>query len=215
MVNETLPNLSSYIPSLASQGIYATTGLFAGACVLPIEVLWGRFIASSRGTILQNAKSHASSLIGRTAVRFWIFDHAKNQFERPGARDLPTWVKGGISGATGGFAEICAQSLVKLKPPSTTALLGQTGRTFFGFATFTQLWAYTKEREMSRSFGFCWLVSMVAGTVSSGIMSRAEGAKGAALLLNAWPKGALMTGTTIAVQVTSCASILEMMNVTA
>ena len=50
----------------------------------------------------------------------------------------------------------------------------------------------------------------VAGGLGSGIVAnRMEGVTGRALWVTAVPKGALVIGTVIAVQVTSCATLLQ------
>ena len=95
--------------------------------------------------------------------------------------------------------------------PSLAGLANQTAKLFFCFGTYTYL--STKlfpEQQPPKPFWKCWLMGALAGGLGSGIAAGAEGIRGSALWRSAMPKGAIMIGTVIAVQVTSCAAILPL-----
>jgi len=67
---------------------------------------------------------------------------------------------------------------------------------------------FAGEELPPRPFWFCWLLGAAAGGFGSGVVARAEGVRGRSLWRRAVPKGALVVGTVIAVQVTSCADLV-------
>lgn len=122
---------------------------------------------------------------------------------------LPVAIKGGLSGAMGGLAEICAQSLSRKKLPDMAGLTKQSAKLFFCFGTYTFLSTTLSPQKLPpKPFWYCWLMGATAGGLGSVIVARAEGVTGAALWRVAVPKGALTVGTVIAVQVTTCAAVL-------
>ena len=190
------------IPTPASQATFFVTGCLAGASTIPIERVWPRphplsaFGATTR------------PLIYRGGIRFWVFDLARYRVE---PLPVPVAVKGGVSGAIGGFAEVLAQAVLQRGRPSLASLADQTAKLFFCFGTYTYLFtALSPEQQPPKPFWKCWLMGAVAGGLGSGIVAGAEGVRGSALWRSAIPKGAVMIGTVIAVQVTSCAAMLPL-----
>ena len=213
MVNAKEP-LGSSLPPLQRQLVYTATGALAGAATLPIEILWSRFQRldphSARASKIFPSSRVAATTIGRASVRFWIFDHTRFQL-RQHFPFLHHSITGGLSGAAGGFAEVCAESLVSARPhlPSLRALASQSARLFFCFGTYTGLSTALSPDELSpRPFLFCWALGAIAGGCGSGIVARFEGARGPHFWRNGVLKGSLVIGTVIAVQVTSCADAL-------
>ncbi|KAF6218479.1 hypothetical protein HO133_005828 [Letharia lupina] len=190
------------VPPPSSQGIFFLTGALAGATTIPIESLWQRLVLRAPGSL---------PLLGwapiyRGGVRFWTFDLARYRVER---LPIPVAIKGGLSGAAGGLAEVCVQSLFRNKLPDMASLTSQSGKMFCCFGTYTFLsTTLSPEQLPPKPFWYCWLIGATAGGLGSGIIARAEGVTGSALWRVAVPKGALTIGTVIAVQVTTCAVIL-------
>lgn len=190
------------VPPPSSQAIFFLTGALAGATTVPIESFWQRLIHRAPGSL----PLLAWTPIYRGGVRFWAFDLARYRVER---LPIPVAVKGGLSGAAGGFADICAQSLFKKKLPDMTSLKNQSAKLFFCFGTYTFLsTTLSPEQLPPKPFWYCWLLGATAGGLGSGIIARIEGVTGSALWKGAVPKGALTIGTVIAVQVTTCAVFL-------
>lgn len=190
------------VPPPSSQAIFFLTGGLAGATTLPIENVWQRLIHRAPGAL----PILAWNPIYRSSVRFWAFDLARYRVER---LPLPVAIKGGLSGAVGGFTEICAQSLFRKRLPSMTSLMNQSAKLFCCFGTYTFLSTTLSPKHLPpKPFWYCWLMGATAGGLGSGIIARAEGVKGSALWRAAVPKGALTIGTVIAVQVTTCAVFL-------
>lgn len=207
---ERSPDILPEWPTAKHQITYGLTGALAGACTLPIDILWQRLSASKPPSSLQFLRASAPSIVYRAGCRFWTFDIAKSQLQY---QPLPTWIKGGLSGAAGGFAEICTQSLAQRRLPTVASLANQPSKLFLCFGTYTYLSTTLSPNQLPpKPFWYCWIMGAAAGGLGSGIISRAEGLKGKALWGIAVPKGALIIGTVIAVQVTSCASILERIN---
>ena len=187
------------VPPLSSQATFFLTGALAGATVAPIESLWQRLVHRAPGTL----SLLAWTPIYRSGVRFWAFDLARYRVE---PLPIPVAIKGGLSGAAGGLAEICTQSLFKNKLPDMASLTNQSAKLFLCFGTYTFLSTTLSPQQLSpKPFWYCWLAGATAGGLGSGIMARAEGVTGSALWKVAVPKGALTIGTVIAVQVTTCA----------
>ncbi|TKA71944.1 hypothetical protein B0A49_05339 [Cryomyces minteri] len=203
----TRPNLSFFnLPSPLRQASYFATGALAGASTIPIEYAWSTLTGPKTPATLPLLRSHAFALTGRAGTRFWVFDITKSHL--PAA--LPVWFTGGLLGATGGLAEVCAQSLFQRKIPGLRALLSQGGKLFFCFGTYTYLSTTLSPQELPpRPFWYCWLMGATAGGVGCAIVNGLEGVRGRALWLGAVPKGILTIGTVIAVQVTSCAEVLN------
>ncbi|MCJ1459543.1 hypothetical protein MMC28_009922 [Mycoblastus sanguinarius] len=200
-------SLLTPLPSLPRQTTYVLTGALAGTSIVPIELLWQRFSASKPPAVLPFLRTAAPPLIYRAAIRFWVFDLTKPQVE---SLSIPTWTKGGLSGAAGGFAEICGQSLLHRRIPTMAGLANQTARLFSCFSIYTYLSTTLSPDQLPpRPFWYCWLLGATAGGLGSGIIARAEGIRGKGLWIHAIPKGLLTIGTVIAVQVTSCESVLQ------
>ena len=190
------------VPTPSSQLIFFLTGALAGATTLPIENIWQRLIHKAPG----NLPLLAWNPIYRSAFRFWTFDLVRYRVER---YPIPVAIKGGISGAAGGLAEICAQSLFRRKLPSVVSLTSQSAKLFCCFGIYTHLSTTLSPQQLPpKPFWYCWLMGAVAGGVGSGLVARAEGVTGSTLWKATVPKGALTIGMVIAVQVTTCAATL-------
>ena len=190
------------VPLPSSQLTFFLTGALAGATTVPVQSIWQRLIHKAPG----NLPLLAWNPIYRSAFRFWAFDLARYRVER---YPIPVAIKGGISGAAGGLAEICVQSLFRNKLPTIVSLTSQSAKLFCCFGTYTFLSTTLSPQQLPpKPFWYCWLMGAVAGGLGSGIVARAEGVTGPALWRAAVPKGALTIGTVIAVQVTICAASL-------
>lgn len=190
------------VPPPSSQLMFFLTGALAGATTVPIESIWQRLIHKAPG----NLPLLAWNPIYRSAFRFWAFDLVRYRVE---PYPVPVAIKGGISGAAGGLAEICAQSLMRNKLPTIVSLTSQSAKLFCCFGTYTLLSTTLSPQQLPpKPFWYCWLMGAVAGGLGSGLVARAEGVKGPTLWKAAAPKGALTIGTVIAVQVTTCAASL-------
>lgn len=199
---------SGRVPSFSSQASFFLSGALAGTTIVPIEPLWQRFVMRKSLHTLSLSWMNARPSIYRSAVRFWVFDVARHRIQY--RFQVPVWLVGGLSGAAGGFAEICAQSLAGRNIPSIASLANQSGKLFFCFGTYTYLsTTLSPEQLPPKPFWKCWLMGAAAGGVGSGIIARIEGIIGRALWITAVPKGALTIGTVIAVQVTSCAGLQQ------
>ena len=198
------------LPSLERQLTYFCTGALAGACTLGVELGWQRLASSTPSTPISFLKIHGPAIIGRAGVRFWVFDVVKSEMQATkGFSSLPTWTIGGLSGAAGGLAEICAEALYHRRLPLRPALASQGSKLFLCFGSYTFLSTTLSDEQPPRPFWHCWALGATAGAVGSGIVARAEGVTGQRLWRGAIPKGALAIGTVIAVQVTSCAGVLK------
>lgn len=193
------------LPSLTRQAAFFATGALAGTSAVPIEVLYQRFASSAKHHHVA-LRYLAPPIIYRAGVRFWSFDLAKSQFEHT---STPTWLRGGISGAVGGFVEVLAQSVIQRKTPDPTAVGDQTAKLFLCFGAYTYLSkTLSPEQSPPKPFWYCWTLGAAAGGAGSAVMSTIHRARSKALLGNSF-KGACIIGTVIAVQVTSCADVLE------
>ncbi|GAB7364904.1 hypothetical protein MBLNU230_g5695t1 [Neophaeotheca triangularis] len=147
-----------------------------------------------------------SPALPKAGLRFWTFDLVR----RHTPSSTPTTLKSALGGAAGGFLEECAHALASRRAPVPLTVVSQTLRLFLCFGTYTYLsTTLSPERLPPRPFWWCWGMGAVAGavgnTVASGLV---EGVRGRRLWLAA-PKGAVLIGTVIAVQVTTCAAVLE------
>ena len=190
------------VPPPSSQAVFFLTGCLAGATTVPIESLWQSLLHRAPGPL----PLLALNPIYRSGVRFWAFDLARYRLER---LPIPVAIKGGLSGAVGGFAEICTQSLFRKTLPTVTSLMNQSAKLFCCFGTYTLLsTTLSPEHLPLKPFWYCWLMGATAGGLGSGIIARTAGVTGSDLWRAAIPKGALTIGTVIAVQVTTCAVFL-------
>ena len=206
MVLGQIPSNDGGLPYLSRQATYATTGAFAGACTVPIEIAWQAFSSQKPQSTSSLARHISPPLIYRAGVRFWVFDLTKSQLNH---FSIPIWIKGGLSGAAGGFAEICAQSLIRRRSPTVANLAGQSAKLFLCFGTYTYLSTTFSDNSPPKPFWYCWILGAGAGGFGSTMSARLEGVKGTALLKGPLPKGMTVVGTVIAVQVTSCANALQ------
>ena len=207
--DNTRSSTFSSLPPAYRQLTFAATGALAGACTIPIEVLGHHSSPSSSRPLSSRIRTLTTygPLVYRAAVRFWIFDITKCQLNHP---TLSAWFKGGLSGAAGGFAEVCAHSLVHRKVPTATNLAVQSAKLFMCFGSYTWLSTTLSPDQLPpKPFWYCWLMGGAAGGLGSGIIARLEGVKGRALLSGPVLKGVTAIGTVIAVQVTSSAKVLE------
>ena len=120
------------IPTSFSQAAFFLTGALAGATTIPLEGLWQRFVHRAPTPI----PFMAWTPVYRSAVRFWVFDLARYRAEH---LPIPVAIKGGLSGAAGGLAEICAQSVIRNKLPTMASLRSQSMKLFCCFGTYTFL----------------------------------------------------------------------------
>ncbi|CAF9941191.1 hypothetical protein IMSHALPRED_002462 [Imshaugia aleurites] len=178
----------------SNQASFILTGALAGATTVPIKSLWQRLIHRAPGSL----PLFAWSPIYRSSVRFWAFDLARYRVER---LPIPVALKGALSGAAGGLAEICARSLFRKKMPDVASLTKQSAKLFLCFGTYTFLsTTLSPEQLPPKPFWYCWLMGATAGGFGGGIIARAKGVTGSALWRVAIPKGALTVGTVIAVR---------------
>lgn len=215
VVGSTIYKFQATLPSPRRQLSYFATGSLAGLATLPVEGLWSRF--HKPGQVATHFSKHfpkfpsAAAIVYRAGVRFWMFDVTRSQLNRQ-VPSLPVAVTGGLSGAAGGFAEICVQSLAATRPrlPALASVASQSVKLFFCFGTYTFLSTTLSPDQLPpKPFPFCWALGAMAGGLGTGMLARLEGVKGPALWRSAAPKGALIIGTVIAVQVTSCAEVLQ------
>ena len=163
----------------------------------------------------------AATTIFRAGARFCVFDVTRTILEREFPRfDLPnpyvrTAFIGGLSGASGGFAEVFASSLVSRYPsyPTLGALTSQSTKLFFCFGTYTFISSkFSKEYGLPpKPFPVAFIMGAAAGGVGSAILAAIEGARGF-VLRNSALRGALVIGTVISVHVTTCAEMLHRIN---
>ena len=208
---------SSSLPTIKSFSGYALTGGFANGFFNELFVDRNPQTQPTSRALLRTVVVDSAWAFGRGAVRFGVFERTKVLLQKdPTTAALPVWVKGALAGASGGFFENIIQVVGDRRLPAAKAVAASTSRTFFGFGTFTYLWASefashqpreTLNTEPPRPFWRCWSYAGVAGAVASTIVSGAEGFRGRALAL-AIPRGTLMMGTVISVQVTLCAELL-------
>ena len=186
------------IPPPSSQAIFFLTGALAGATTAPIENLWQRFIHRAPAPLT----TLAWNPVYRSGIRFWAFDLARYRVE---PLPVPAYIKGGLSGAAGGLAEICAQALFRKTLPGMVSMVTQSAKLFCCFGNYSFLSTTLSPEELPpKPVWYCWLMGVTAGGLGSGIVARAQGITGSALWRLAIPKGALTIGTVIAVQVTTC-----------
>lgn len=184
------------LPSPTRQLSYFATGCLAGLASLPMA------FAPKVPSI-----AAASPPVLRVGVRFWTFDQTRHVLA---PLNLPVWLAGGLGGAAGGFNEVLLHSLLQSrKLPSAMTLAPQTLRLFFCFGTYTFLSTNFSETLPPKPFWYCWMLGATAGATGSAIVAALEGTRGKALWGSAVPRGAAVIGTVIAVQVTSCAKLLE------
>lgn len=123
---------------------------------------------------------------------------------------IPVALKGGLSGAADGFAEIYAQSIFQRSLPSIGSLANQSAKLFFYFGTYTYLSIpLSPELRLPKSIWYCWLIGSTADGFGSGILARLEGIKVRGLWKGTVPTEALTT-TVTAVHITACAEILPL-----
>lgn len=199
--------ITSQVPSPTRQTCYFSTGALAGASTIPIELAWQHTLGVKPTAPLSFIRGIGPAAIGRAGTRFWVFDHAKSQLSHSSM--LPVWMKGGLGGASGGFAEVCVHSFARGHMPQAAALGAQSLRLFFCFGTYTFLSTSLSDELPPKPFWRCWLMGATAGAVGSAIVARLEGVKRPDLWAKATLKGSLVIGTTIAVHVTSCAALLK------
>lgn len=196
--------LASRVPSPINQESYFLTGGLAGLATVPIELYYQR-----PASVVPFLRTAAAAPIYRTGVRFWSFTHVKHQLS---GTELPVWSIGGLGGAVGGFNEVCVQSFLNSKLPQPRALASQSAKLFFCFGTYTFLSTNLSKELPPKPFWWCWMMGVTAGGVGSGIVAAAEGIRGKSLWAVALPRGAITVGTVIAVQVTSCAALLKVVD---
>lgn len=214
---DTPVSAPNVLPSLKSLTAYALTGGLANGVFHELFVDRAFQTKPDSRALLRTVAVDSAWAFGRGAIRFGVFERTKTLLQRTDTTaSLPVWAKGALAGASGGFTENAVQVLRERRLPPAKAVAASTGRTFFGFGTFTYLWASegvrheareTVNTEPPRPFWRCWVYAAVAGVVASTIVSGAEGLRGKALL-RAVPRGTLMMGTVISVQVTLCADLL-------
>ena len=203
------------------QSVFFTSGCLAGIATLPVEVLISRASVNSGKTSWRQhlpKGALAATTVFRAGVRFCIFDITRAILDRHVPRsNFPstharTAFIGGLSGASGGFAEVMASSLVSGFPrfPTLGALASQSTKLFFCFGTYTFI-SSTLSKEYGlppKPFPVALVMGATAGGVGSAILAAVEGARGLMLGGSAL-RGALVIGTVISVHVTTCAAMLH------
>jgi hypothetical protein len=205
----------------ARQSVFFVSGCLAGIATLPVESIYARLSSSSRLTPLSSHLPKAvpaATTIFRAGTRFVVFDIARTILDRnlPSPRysnpKFRTSIIGGLSGASGGFAEVLISSLLSTQPrlPTSSALAAQSSRLFFCFGTYTFISnMYMKDYGLPpRPFPVALAMGATAGGIGIAIAAAIEGARGS-LLRSSALKGALVIGTVISVHVTTCANMLE------
>lgn len=197
-------------PSVPRNTAFFSTGILAGAASLPVE---GAFLSfqTRRPDFTaghKHIRSSALHVLPRTGIRFYTFDEIR--FYSSQYLKLPTTLCGALGGAAGGFNEVVIDSLVsKYRLPPIHASSTQAGKLFLCFGTYTFLSTNLSDELPPRPFWRCWLMGAAAGGFGSAITAAVvEGARGRALHTAAL-RGALVIGTVISVQVTSCAATLR------
>jgi hypothetical protein len=119
---------------------------------------------------------------------------------------------GGLSGASGGLAEVMLSGVLSTQPkvPTLHAIAAQSSKLFFCFGTYTFLsTTYSKEFGLPpKPFPVALAMGATAGCAGSAILAALEGARGA-VLRNSAVGGALVIGTVISVHVTVCDVMLR------
>jgi len=217
--SSVIPNF----PSAQRQFVFASTGALAGAATLPIEILWSKAQAGQALGLRSHLPPASTSIttIYRAAVRFWIFDIVRSQLNQrlPESRESPSArsaLIGGLSGASGGFAEVLFASLTNRRPtlPSLFALANQSSKLLFCFGSYT----YISTSQSStygippKPFPVAWIMGATAGAFGSTLLAAVEGVRKTPLAI-AGLRGALIVGTVISVQVSSSAGILKRLGV--
>lgn len=189
---------------------FFATGILAGAASLPVEGAFLSFQARrpyfTAG--LKHVRSSALHVLPRTGIRFYTFDEIR--FYSSQYLKLPATLCGALGGAAGGFNEVLIDSLIsKYRFPPIHAASTQAGKLFLCFGTYTCLSTNLSDELPPRPFWRCWLMGASAGGFGSAITAAVvEGARERALQAAAL-RGALVIGTVISVQVTSCAATLR------
>lgn len=148
----TVSSIRTALPPSSRQVSYFLMGALAGASTIPLELLWQRRFYPKTTPLPNIIGTTAPATIYRAGVRFWVFDIVRSQIRDP---SIPTWIKGGISGAAGGFAETCAQSAVDRRVPTLSSLASQPSKLFFCFGTYTYLSTSLSEELPPRPFWYC------------------------------------------------------------
>lgn len=201
----------SLLPSIKEQAVYTAAGALAGAAIFPIEL--GSMLSSpTRIPTSTLFRSHASIQVPRVALRFWTFDIVKSLLSGSASEPPPparTALVGAVGGFSGGLTEVTYQALVfDRRLPTLRALAPHSSRLFFCFGTYNFLAASLSNETPPRPFWYCWLMGSTAGATGSAIIAAVSGLRGKGFLA-ATGKGALVIGTVISVQVTSCAEALR------
>lgn len=196
-------------PSLSRQATFFATGALAGAASLPVEAAYISLAQESNHIAgIKHIRSSIAPVLARTGIRFLSFDHVRNYSSH--YLQLPATLCGALGGAAGGLNEVVLHSVVsRRRLPPLHATLSQSGKLFLCFGTYTYLSTSLSRELPPRPFWKCWIMGATAGCVGSAITAAIEGANGKALL-SASLRGALVIGTVISVQVTSCAAGLRM-----
>jgi hypothetical protein len=207
------------------QFVFFTSGCLAGIATLPVEFLISRASVNSGKTSWRQhlpKGALAATTVFRAGVRFCIFDITRTILDRQVPRiefsniHTRTAFIGGLSGASGGFAEVFASSLVSglvsgsPRFPTLGTLASQSTKLFFCFGTYTFI-SSTFSREYGlppKPFPVALMMGATAGGVGSAILAAIEGARGLMLGSSAL-RGALVIGTVISVHVTTCAEMLH------
>lgn len=199
-------------PSTLRQGTFFLTGVFAGAASLPVE---GAFISltnrPNHNTALKHIRASAAPVLARTGIRFWTFDHVRKYSSS--TVHLPITLSGALGGAAGGINEVFIHSLASSRRlPTLHAALSQSGKLFLCFGSYTYLSTSLSRELPPKPFWKCWLMGATAGCFGSAITAALEGARNKAFMM-ASARGALVIGTVISVQVSSCAEGLRRLGV--
>lgn len=190
------------LPPWPRQTTYLLTGALAGLATVPVDYAYTRLSASTTRPpprLLPFLRHHAPTLTSRAAIRFWAFDVFRSHLQSPSLSPVPVWLKGGVSGAVGGLAEILLiEGAVRGRRVPTLRELGtQAGRLFLCFGTYTGLAVGLRDERVGlppRPFWWCWCLGAVAGGFGSGVVAALGGERGRGLWGGGMLKGALVVG---------------------
>jgi len=219
----------AYNPSAAHQAIFAGTGALAGLASLPIECAWLSLQKSpSSKAVHLFLRGQAPAVIISTGVRFWGFNQIKEKINHDPTDTKPQWLTYSLGGAAGGIGETFAMHLPKdfrnlqagvtqnqafltdwLIPLGTKAAR-HAAKLSLCFGTFGYLSTTYSELTPLNSFWKCWAMGTCAGGVGTAVMGTIDRMLVKNPPLSAMPKGAMVIGTVISVQVTSAAALLQL-----
>lgn len=197
------------IPSPSRQAAYFASGALAGLCGPTALQVFTTLTTIHR---LPNPKNLKPLLLSpglpKAGLRFWTVDQVRART----AHTLHASLGSTLGGAAAGFLEESLHALGCGKRPVARTVISQTLRLGVCFGIVTHLGTrLTPDSRQPRPFWWYWGLGAVAGAVGNGLASGVvDGVRGRGLVL-AVPRGAVLMGTVVSVQVTSCAGALGML----